>query len=236
MPYNATFDANQFEPKQIGGGHPPGNKFPFEITNTEVVATKDNDGGMFVVEFSTPAGSIVMRYNLFNKSPKAVEIAHGQFSALCRAVGRYQVDFNNDGAVLRGARGLLDVGWQRGQEPSAEKPDGGYTEVKKVYDIHGIEPGKNNAVSQQQPQTQQNAQPSQPNQPMTQQPNGGWTQPQQGQPMTNQQPPQGWQQPQSGAVQQTNPQQNAQQTNPQGQAWQPGNAAPGGNPPWGSRT
>jgi len=32
---------------------------------------------MFVVTFTTPAGQIDYRYNLFNQSAKAVEIAHG---------------------------------------------------------------------------------------------------------------------------------------------------------------
>lgn len=217
MPYNATFDASQFEPRQIGGAHPVGNKFDFEIINTEVKPTAAGDGGLFLVTFQTPAGQIDMRYNLFNKSAKAVEIAHGQFSALCRAVGRYQIDFNNDGLVLRGARGKLDVGYQKGEEPTAEKPEGGYVEVKRVYDSAGNEPGK--APAQQQPQTQQ-AQPQATNQPMTQQAGGGWgTQPQTNQP--TQQQPQGQPQP--------NP------ANSNGQAWQPGQAAAGGAPPWGAR-
>jgi len=211
MPYNAVFDANQFEPRQFGSAHPVGSKFDFEITHTEVKPTKNQDGGMFVVTFTTPAGTIDFRYNLFNQSAKAVEIAHGQFSALCRAVGRYQVDFNNDGAVLRGARGKLDVGYQKGEEPSPEKPEGGYVEVKKVYDINGIEPGK---AAQQQPQPQQNQPQHQPqSQPMTQQPGGGWGQ----QPQQNNAP---------------NP---APANNNGVGAWQPGNQATGTNPPWGSR-
>lgn len=223
MPYNATFDANQFEPRQSAGGHQVGNGFPFEITNTEVKATSAGDGGMFVVTFTTPVGQIDFRYNLFNKSPKAVEIAHGQFSALCRAVGRYQVNFNDDGAVLRGARGKLDVGYQKGEEPTAEKPEGGYVEVKKVYDVNGIEPGKSAAPAQQQPQPQ--PQPTGQAAPMQQQPGGGWG--------TQQQPnaaPQGWSNQQPAQQQQPNP------APAGGQAWQPGGAAPGATPPWGSRT
>ena len=36
-----VFDATQHEPRQAGGKHPPGNKFPFTITHTEVKDTKD---------------------------------------------------------------------------------------------------------------------------------------------------------------------------------------------------
>lgn len=214
MPYNATFDANQFEPRQGGGAHPVGTKFDFEITHTEVKPTKNGDGGMFVVTFTTPAGQIDFRYNLFNQSAKAVEIAHGQFSALCRAVGRYQVDFNNDGAVLRGARGKLDVGYQKGEEPSPEKPEGGYVEVKKVYDINGIEPGK--AAQQQQSQPIQN-QPQTQQQPMERQQGGGWGQ-------------------QTQQTQQNNNANHTPANNNSGGAWQPGqNQANGTNPPWGAR-
>jgi len=204
-PYNATFDANQFEPRQSAGGHPIGNKFPAEISNTEVSPTKDNTGGMFVVTFTTPVGQIVFRYNLFNQSAKAVEIAHGQFSALCRAVGRYQVDFNNDGAILRGAKCCIDVGWQKGHEPTTDHPEGGYVEVKKVYDVNGNEPGK--APVQAQPQGQI---ATGQGQPLQQQPGGGWG---------------------NGAQ----PQQNAPAgaTAP-AQTWSPGGQA-AANPPWGQR-
>lgn len=218
MPYNAVFDANQFEPNQGFGKHPVGNKFDFEITKTEVKPTAAGDGGLFEVEFTTSSGVITHRYNLFNKSAKAVEIAHGQFSALCRAVGRYQVDFNNDGAVLRGARGKLDVGYQKGEEPTAEKPDGGYVEVKRVYDVHGNEPGKAAPQQAQPQQAQPNALPNafqnQPqSQPMTQQPGGGWGQPQ---------------------AQPNQPQPNGH-ANGSG-AWQPGqNGQAAASPPWGQR-
>jgi len=210
-PYNATFDANQFEPRQSAGGHPVGNKFPFEISHTEVKPTKDGTGGMFVVTFTTPAGQIDYRYNLFNQSAKAVEIAHGQFSALCRAVGRYQVDFNNDGAILRGAKGCLDVNYQKGEEPTAERPEGGYVEVKKIYDVNGNEPGK--APAQAAPAqgfANQGPAPA-AGQVLQQQSGGGWG---------------------NGAQPAANAPAASQQT---AQAWSPGGQGNTANPPWGSR-
>src|SRR6202035_2313479 len=128
-PINYTFDANQFKPQQSVDKHPIG-KYPFTVSNTSCEQTKDQQGGMFIVEFTTPAGRIVSRYNLWNNHPKAVEIAHGQLSALCHATGVFRLDFNNDGAALRNARGVLEVGWQKGEEPTPEKPEGGYVEVK----------------------------------------------------------------------------------------------------------
>lgn len=207
-----TFNANQYEPNQGFGIHPPALKIPFTISNTEMKETKDKTGGYLSVEFTTPLGMTNQNYNIKNASPKAVEIAFGQLSALCRAVNIYNLDGSNECAALRGGKGLMDIGYQKGEEPDPNFPDRkGYTEVKRVYDPAGNDPSKPGQA--QQPQQQQPQ-----GQPMVQQAGGGWGQPQ------VQQPAQ--QQPQ------------AQQPQPQGQAWQPGGA--GGqtnpNPPWGNRT
>lgn len=204
-----SFNANQYEPSQGMSGHPPALKVPFTITNTAIVENKAKDGGMFVVDLTSPMGTQIHRYNIWNKEPKAVEIAHGQLSALCRATNIYQIDWQNEGAALRGGKGLMDIGYQKGEEPSAEKPNGGYTELKKVYDLAGNEPGK--TPSQAQPQNQST--PPQ-NAPVTQQTGGGW-----------------------GAVAQNSnpPQQPSNQVG--GQAWQPsgGGQNASNTPPWGNR-
>ncbi len=137
-----SFDANQHAPKQLGAIVPPG-KWPFVISDTAIVPTKAGDGGMFVVTFNTPQGNIQMRYNLWNQSPKAVEIAHGQLSALCHATGVFKVNWPNQGAELRNAQGMIEVGLQ-----DPDKPDG-YTEVKRVFDKNGNEPGKAPAAAPQ---------------------------------------------------------------------------------------
>ena len=56
----------------------------------------------------------------------------------------------NDGAALRGGVGLMDIGFQKGQEPSAEKPEGGYVEVKKIYDKNGNDPTQGGSGQQAQ--------------------------------------------------------------------------------------
>lgn len=213
MQLQGTFNANQFEPNQGGQAHPIGLKFPFTITNTEIKENSAKTGGYFQVELTSPVGSIKKAYNIWYKGDneaKTVEIAHGQLSALCRAVNIYQIDWVNEGAALRGGRGMMDIGYQKGEEPTPEKPSGGYVEVKRVYDAAGNEPGKAPA----QPQTQAIAQLQ--GQSMTQQPGGGWGQGQ-ANPNPSQQAPQ--------------PQQNSSH----GQAWQPGGAQPSVNPPWGNR-
>jgi len=211
MQVNWNFNANQYEPNQGMGIHPPAQKIPFTISNTSIVETKDKTGAMLVIEFTSPMGGLINRYNIHNANPKTVEIAYGQLSALCRAIGIYQIDGNNECAALRGGKGLMDVGYQKGEEPDPQFPDRkGYTELKRVYDLSGNEPGK--APAQNQPQTTQ--QPQQPA-PLTQAPGGGWNQPQQ---------------------QAAQPQQNQPNPGPQGQAWQPGNGQQGQTPPWGPRT
>jgi hypothetical protein len=133
--FNGTFDATQFDPTQGTPTHPVG-KFPAYISKTEIKANKDNTGGYLAIELTTQAGVIVNRYNLFSTSAQAVEIAQRQLSALCHATGVYKLDFNNEAAALRNARLQIEVGLQKGQEP------GGYTEVKRVFDGGGNEPGK----------------------------------------------------------------------------------------------
>lgn len=216
MQVNWQFNANQYEPKQGMEGHPPALKIPFTITSTAIVETKDKTGGMLVVDFTSTMGTVTHRYNINNASPKAVEIAYQQLSALCRAVNIYQIDGNNECAALRGGKGLMDVGYQKGEEPSPDNPNAkGYTELKRVYDMAGNDPSKP-AQAAQQPQ-QNVAQPQ--GQPLQQQPGGGWGQ-------------------QGGNAQQAPQQQPQNQQQPNGGgAWQPGGAQGGGNPnpPWGNR-
>lgn len=225
---NGSFDATQFQPQQDFSGNHPVGRFPFQISNTTVAETVNKQGGKFVVELTTPAGKIFNNYNLWNNNPKAVEIAQKELSALCYATGIFRLDWNNDGQALRGGRGMVEIGYQKGQEPSAERPQGGYTEVVKVFDSAGNEPGQPNAAPQQQAQPQANA-------PMQQQPNGGgWAAPSTApanQPPANAQPAQpGWGNPAQAQPQQA-PQQAPQQ--PGGWAQQPGPSGGGVEaPPW----
>lgn len=209
MQVNWAFNANQHEPNQGFGVHPPALKVPFTITNTAIKETKDKTGGYLAVEFTSPQGVITQNYNINNQSPKAVEIAYGQLSALCRAVNVFQIDGNNECAALRGGKGLMDVGYQKGEEPGPNNPDAkGYTELKRVYDLAGNDPSK--------PGQAQQGGPAPSGAPMTQQSGGGW----------------GQQQPNSNPAQQQP--QGQQNPNP-GQTWQPGNQPAGQTPPWGNR-
>ncbi len=217
------FDARSIQPQQGLDKHPCG-MFDFNITNTFLAPSKDNQHLMLNVEFTSPAGRIVRNYIVDGSSAQAIEIAQKQLSALCHATNVYRLTYPKDASgnpifteaarELRGGRGRMEIGWQKGEEPSAEKPAGGYVEIKKVYDVNGNEPGKSGSAPQPQQATQQ--QPA----------NNG--------PAATQQPPQGgWgQQP---AQQQPHQQANQAPAN-QGGGWSPGPAAGSQQqtPPWGA--
>src|SRR6185295_6425021 len=111
------FNANQYQPNQGFGIHPPAQKIPFQITGTEIKENSKKTGHYLEIELTSPLGMIINRYNVNNPDAKTVEIAFGQLSALCRAIGIYQIDGSNECAALRGAKGLMDVGYQKGEEP-----------------------------------------------------------------------------------------------------------------------
>lgn len=235
-----AFNAQQFDPTQGGGSLPVG-RHPVIIESSEVKANKANDGGYLQLNVKLIDGPQMgttgaYRLNLYHSNPQTAEIAHRQLSAICHVVGVFNVQ---DSAQLHNIPFIIEVGLQKGEE-AAQK---GYTEVKKVFDINGNEPGKaGQGAAQAQPQgqggfgQQQPAQqPQQPAQQPAAQPQdnapawGG------GQPAQQQQPaPQG----QPAAAWGQQPQQPAQQPAAQpGAAWgqQPGGAAPASGAPWGQR-
>jgi hypothetical protein len=221
-----TFNANQYQPIQdVGSSHPPG-RFQANITGAEIKQNKEKTGGFLAVEFTTPAGKIINRYNLWHTNETTVDIARKQLSTLCRATGRYELNFDNTQIPAYGLGGgqcQIEVVPQKDKEGK----ETGYTEIKMILDMAGNDPTK--------PQGQQQA-------PQQTQPQGGWQQPQQQanppqqggwnnnpQPANNQPSPnQGW--PQGGQ-----PQQQGTQQQPAQQGWTPGPTQGGGGPtpPWG---
>lgn len=257
-----TFNANQYTPSFGGGGDqlPPAKGYKVVIVETGKEPTSNGQGGFLWVSATPIEGPLVgrkqtIRFNLHHTNPKTVEIANEQFSALCHVVGVFNMQ---DTDQLKNIPFMIDVDWQKGNEPGGPKggETGGYTEVKALYDVNGNKPGKA-APTNNQPQTY--APP--PNNPAGGvQSQGGWTdpnagqgqppqqqyqqqQPPQGQPQGQpqqgyQQPPQGQQQgygdPNAGQPQQQYQQQQQQQQQPPQQGgWNGGGgAAPQG---WGQQ-
>ena len=223
-----AFNAQQFDPTQGGGSLPVG-RHPVIIESSEVKANKANDGGYLQLNVKLIDGPQMgttgaYRLNLYHSNPQTAEIAHRQLSAICHVVGVFNVQ---DSAQLHNIPFIIEVGLQKGEE-AAQK---GYTEVKKVFDINGNEPGKaGQGAAQAQPQGQGGFGQQQPaQQPQQAQGGGAWG----GQPA--QQPAA---QPQGNAPawgQQPAQQPAAQQPAQQAGGWQQGGAAPAGGAPWGQR-
>ncbi|WPZ98930.1 single strand DNA binding protein [Pseudomonas phage vB_PaeS_PA16b] len=227
-----AFNAQQYDPTQGVGSLPIG-KHPVIVESSEVKANKANDGGYLqlnlrIIDGPQQGTTGAYRLNLYHSNQQTVEIAHRQLSAICHVIGVFQV---TDSSQLHNLPFLIEVGPQ--------KNDPQYTEVKKVFDMNGNEPGKAGAgAPAAQPQQQQPQGGAgfgqQPQQPQGQ--NGGaWGgQPQQ---QPAQQPAQ---QPQGAAWGGQPAQQPAQQQPAQGGGWQQGGqpaqgGAPAGAAPWGQR-
>lgn len=232
------FDATKFDPTQGVPSMPVG-KHPVVIVDSEVAPTKDNTGGMLVLTLQIIDGPAKgqkgsYRLNLYNQSQQAVEIAHRQLSAICHAIGVFQVQ---DSQQLHNIPFVVEVTLQKSPEAAAK----GYTEVSRVYDRNGNEPGKPVQGGPAQPaqgggqwggqptagqqQAPQGGAPAWGGQPAAGQPN-----PAQGQPAAGGGGNPGW----GGQPQGNQPAQNNQPA--QGGGWQQGGGNQGGgNAPWGQR-
>ena len=230
-----AFNAQQFDPTQGGGSLPVG-RHPVIVESSEVKANKANDGGYLQLNLKLIDGPQMgttgaYRLNLYHSNPQTAEIAHRQLSAICHVIGVFNVQ---DSQQLHNIPFIAEVGLQKGEE-AAQK---GYTEVKKVFDINGNEPGKAGqgapaAQPQQQPAAQggfgQQQPAQQPQQPQGNAPAWGGGQPAQQQPQgapAGNAPAWGQQPAQQPAAQQP-----AQQAG----GWQQGGGAPAGGAPWGQR-
>lgn len=177
-----AFNAAQFEPQFGGGGKslPPGKKYKGVIVDSRQEPTKDGRGGFLAMDIRVIEGSLInremtLRLNLHNVNAQAVEIANKQLSALCHVTGKYVFQATEE---LHNIPFLFDVDWQKGNEPSQEKPEGGYTEITALYDVNGNKPGaqaKGATVTQQAapPPEKPPADVAPASKPWSQQPNGG---------------------------------------------------------------
>lgn len=248
-----AFNAQNFDPTQGVGGLPIG-KHPVVVDSSEVKPNKENNGGYLqlnlkIIDGPQQGAVGAYRLNLYHSNQQTVEIAHKQLSAVCHVTGVFMLQ---DSAQLHNIPFIVEVGPQ--------KNDPQYTEVKKVFDINGNEPGK---AGQGQAPAQPAAAPQgfaqQPQQPAqgfgqlpAQQPpaQAAWGAPA-GQQQAPQAAPQGnapaWgqqpaQQPAQAPAaapawgnQQQAPAQAQQPQQPAAAGWQQGAAPAGANPPWGQR-
>jgi hypothetical protein len=130
-----TFDATQIDPNTRPEPVPDG-WYNVMITQGENKATKSGTGGlaelgMKILDGDHAGKMLFDRLNLWNQNPVAVEIAQKQLSAICHAIGVYQV---NNLQQLFGKPLMARVV----KTPPTEKYDAG-NEVKS-YDKVGSHP------------------------------------------------------------------------------------------------
>lgn len=131
------FDATQIDPTQGAGQLPVSDGMGHLVVISASIAkeTKEKTGGLLeltleIIDGPSKGASGPYRLNLWNNSPQAAEIAAKQLSAICHVTGVFQV---NDSAQLHGKPFRVVVGAQT---------DPKYTQVNKVLDVNGNEPGK----------------------------------------------------------------------------------------------
>ena len=152
------FDATKVEPAGISSQLPVSGPdgYGVVITASEMKENKDKTGGFLELTLQVTDGehkgeSGAYRLNLYHSNAKTVEIAYRQLSAVCHAVGVFQVV---DSTQLHNIPFKAIVGLQKGENPE------GYTEVKGVLGADGSQPGKSKgpaAAPAPQPVQQQQA-------------------------------------------------------------------------------
>lgn len=192
-----AFNAANVDPEMGAAQLPVGLKQKAIITESEITATKNDPNSCMIVyslrivEGPNAGAEGAYRVNVFSSNPVAKTIAEKQQSALQHAVGKINIQ---DTAELHNIPFMIDVGYQKGQDPASGPDAKGYTEVKAVYDANGNKP-KAGQAPQQAAQAQGGYQPQQ-QQPAQQQPaqaqQGGWQGQQQAQQPVQQ--ANGWQQ------------------------------------------
>ncbi len=147
MQLQQPFNPAHHDPNQSASQLPVG-KHPVIIDGDEILATNAKDGSyMHVLDLTIIDGPMkgqtgVYRLNLYNKSQTSCEIAHKQLSAICHVTGMAAT-------IIQDMQQLHNKPFYVQVDPQKDKPE--YTQVTKVFDINGNEPGKA-PVQQQAPQ------------------------------------------------------------------------------------
>lgn len=152
------FNAAQVDPTQ-GAGQMPLGRHPVVITESEIKANKDNQGGhlalgLRVIEGPNAGQTGAYRLNLYHADARTAEIAQRQLSALCHVTGVLQLQ---DTQALHNIPFVVEVTQQKltaeqQQAQAAGQQVTPYTQVSKVFYMDGREPGKEGqAPAQAQP-------------------------------------------------------------------------------------
>jgi hypothetical protein len=201
------FNSQGIDAQYGGGGGLPLGRHPVVIAESALKPTKDQTGGFLELRIEAIDGpakglSTFDRLNLHNKNPQAVEIANKQLAAYCHVTGVFAFNATEE---LHGKPFIVEM--------VARRDNPNQTEIGKIFDINGNEPGKAGSGAP------------------TGQPTGGgaaWGGGG-GAPPATEQPPAGGQPTWAGGGA---PAGGAQ---PTGGGWNQGGGAPGGGAPWGQK-
>ena len=145
------FNANDVEP-HVGFEPIPTGDYLVVITNTDRQTTKDGSGQLLkldvqIIDGAHKGRTLFDRLNLWNKSPKATEIARGTLSAICRAVGVMQprdtVEIHNIPLIASVKVEKREDNGEYANRISAYKPRHGATQAQAVGmapPAHGVVP------------------------------------------------------------------------------------------------
>lgn len=217
-----NFDATQVAPNSGSPDPVPAGWYNVMIDESEMKPTKDGAGSYLQLRFNILDGQyanrkIFDRLNLRNANATAQEIAYGNLSAICHAVGLMQV---TDSQELHGKPLKIKVALRPAKDGfDASNDVKGYKNInEQTGDATLGETSQPVQQGFQQPPQQQPQQAAPQQQQAAQQQQQPWQQP----------PQQPWQQPAQGQAAPTQ-QQAPQEQQQEQQQQQP---APAGMPPW----
>jgi hypothetical protein len=238
-----SFNASQVEPR-VGTPPPvPNGDYILAIDKAEISKVKGSrTDDLLTLRFNILEGEyanrkIFVRLNIKNKNKQAEDIAHGELSAICHAIGILQIESENHLQKLYG----IPVKSRVGITPEKD----GYAAQNKIMSYESVSEIIKTEVTPQIPQ--QAIAPEQWQQPVQQQAPNPWANQApntQGQQAPQQTLPWGQQAPNPWANQAPNTQGQPQQTppwgqqppanNPEAQPWN-NQQSPPTSPPWGQQ-
>lgn len=145
------FDANEVDPN-VGFEELPAGKYVAVIASSEEKRNSRNTGSFLALKFQVVEGQYAKRVlfvnlNLDNPNTVAVQIARGELSAICRAIG---VPVPRDGSELHDKPMVIKVGFEK------DKVTEELRNVIKGYEKYGagnsVAPPTNTAVTGVPPQ------------------------------------------------------------------------------------
>lgn len=134
-----NFDATKVDPNTGGGDVFETGEYTFQIVSSSVKPTKKGDGTMLILEASCMdegmAGKrLLIRLNVQNPSPQAVEIAYRDLSAICYVTGQLQIQ---DSQQLHGRPFRIRLE----KTPRSDDPNKFGNEIRAYLDVNGNPPG-----------------------------------------------------------------------------------------------